>query len=116
MEGDEKYGCCPQCGNPILVYDPTSVEKVCSRCGLVIAERGVDRGPEWRAFSLVERNERRRTGIPTSYTYYDKGLYTGFRTNRDAYGRRLDSKTRWKMRRLRMYDNRSKLYKGACGT
>ena len=109
MERETTHGGCPQCGDPKLVYDPSSGEKVCSRCGLVIADDAIDRGPEWRAITLEEKAKKTRTGIPTSYIYYDKGLYTSFRTNRDSRGRRLDSKIRMKMRRLKRYDNRSKL-------
>ena len=109
VEYDLEGEVCSQCGNPRLVYDKSSGEKVCNQCGLVIMDGTVSRGPEWRAFTLKEREEKRRTGIPQSYTYYDKGLYTSFRTTRDSLGRRLNSKTRSKMRRLKRYDTRSKL-------
>lgn len=62
----------------------------------------MDRGPEWRAFTPEEREERRRTGAPGSYTYYDKGLSTRFEP-REA------EKDREKMWRLRRWDVRTKL-------
>ena len=109
MEEEIKNRECPQCGSKRLVYDSSRGEKVCSQCGLVITEVIVNRGPEWRAFTLKERAEKNRTGAPTSYTLYDKGLNTIFWTRRDAYGKRLNPEKRWKMRRLRRYDVRSKL-------
>lgn len=100
---------CPRCGSTELVCDPNSGEKVCSSCGLVMSEVVVDRGAEWRAFTLEERETKKRTGAPMSYTNYDKGLYTSFRTDRDYQGRRLKSDTRGQMRRLKRWDTRSKL-------
>jgi len=92
---------CPRCGSTNIVYDPDSGESVCGECGLVLEEL-VDRGPEWRAFTPEEREERRRTGAPGSYTYYDKGLSTRFEP-REA------EKNREKMWRLRRWDVRTKL-------
>ena len=109
MKMEEEKMVCPQCGSQRLVYDDVRGEKVCSQCGLVVTDIDIDRGPEWRAFTLEERAKKQRTGPPTSYLHYDKGLYTGFWTQRDAYGKKLDSETGWKMRRLRRYDIRSKL-------
>jgi transcription initiation factor TFIIB len=100
---------CPQCGNTELICDPNSGEKVCNRCGLVKSEVIINRSPEWRAFTLKEKEMKKRTGVPASYTSYDKGLYTSFRTDKDHQGRRLKSDTRWKMHRLKRWDVRSKL-------
>jgi len=100
---------CPRCGSPKLVYDPSRGEKVCSQCGIVISDVTIDRGPEWRAHTLAEKALKRRTGSPTSYTHYDKGLYTSFRTNRDIHGRRLNPQRRRRMMRLKRYNSRTKL-------
>ena len=99
---------CPRCGSIHLVSDPENGETVCGKCGLVVDDELIDRGPEWRAFTNAERNSRSRTGLGMSYTLYDKGLSTGFRGDRDAQGNRLKDETRIKMDRLRRYDNRSK--------
>lgn len=69
----------------------------------------VDRGAEWRAFTLKEKEMKKRTGAPTNYTIYDKGLYTSFRTDKDYQGRRLKSDDRRRMHRLKRWDTRSKL-------
>jgi len=65
-------------------------------------------GPEWRAFTVAEKNTRSRTGLGSSLTLYDKGLSTVFKGDRDASGRKLNNEARLKMDRLRRYDNRSK--------
>ncbi|MDP2900117.1 MAG: TFIIB-type zinc ribbon-containing protein [Candidatus Bathyarchaeota archaeon] len=99
---------CPKCGGTNIISDPENGERVCSECGLVIEESPMDTGPEWRAFTIDEKNSRSRTGLGMSLTLYDKGLSTVFNGDRDASGRRLNSEARLKMDRLRRYDNRSK--------
>jgi len=84
-------------------------EEACSNCGLVMSGEIMDPGPERRAFTEAERAKRSRTGTPMSYTIYDKGLSTSFSGSRDALGNRLDLRTREKMRKLKRYDNRSKM-------
>jgi transcription initiation factor TFIIB len=74
----------------------------------VVDERIIDMGPEWRAFTMAEKDKRTRTGLGMSYTLYDKGLSTVFKGNRDANGNKLKDDIRIKMDRLRRYDNRSK--------
>lgn len=109
VENYPEASVCPRCKSQSLVYDESRGEEVCHRCGLVVSDVVVDRGPEWRAFTPEERIRKRRTGAPTSYTYYDKGLSTSFRTKKDIHGKRLKSETRRKMRRLKRQDIRSKL-------
>ncbi len=106
MENDAKK--CPKCGGTNIISDPENGERVCSFCGLVLEETPIDMGPEWRAFTITEKNSRSRTGLGTSLTLYDKGLSTVFKGDRDASGRKLNSEARLKMDRLRRYDNRSK--------
>lgn len=107
-EGNEEKTC-PHCKCDDLVYDPDRGENVCSNCGLVVTDEVVSRAPEWRAYTLEERARKTRTGMPMSYTQYDKGLYTSFRTDRDSSGNKLKSKERRKMWRLRKHDVRSKM-------
>jgi len=75
----------------------------------VVSEEIMDRGPEWRAFTMDEKDQRSRTGVGTYYMLYDKGLSTVFSGHRDAKGKPLDGETKNKMDRLRRYDNRSKM-------
>lgn len=90
-----------------MVKDEDMGEFICKKCGLVIREDMLDRSPEWRAFTLEEKQEKRRTGAPTDYSLYDKGLYTTMQTTRDAFGRPLPSKTRRQIWRLKRWQIRS---------
>jgi transcription initiation factor TFIIB len=99
---------CPRCGQNNLVSDLQNGERVCASCGLVVDENIIDMGPEWRAFTMSEKDSRTRTGLGMSYTLYDKGLSTVFKGDRDASGNKLKDDVRIKMGRLRRYDNRSK--------
>lgn len=104
----ENKSSCPKCGNTSIISDLDNGERVCSNCGLVIEDEIIDRGPEWRAFTLTEKNNRSRAGSVSSLSFYDKGLSTIIKGDRDAAGRRLNTETLVKMDRLRKYDNRSK--------
>ncbi|MGD2142202.1 MAG: TFIIB-type zinc ribbon-containing protein [Candidatus Bathyarchaeota archaeon] len=100
---------CNRCGSDNIVLDFEAGEEVCGECGLVLKDDIVDTGPEWRAFTPTEKENRTRVGMARSYTIYDMGLSTSFGGNRDARGNRLDSGTRNKMNKLKRYDTRSKL-------
>lgn len=92
---------CPEC-DADATWDG-EFELVCERCGLVVEERNVDHGPEWRSFG-DDPFEGERTGAPESFLYHDKGLSTIIDwRDRDAKGRQLDAETRRKMSRLRRW-------------
>nr|WP_253736966.1 transcription initiation factor IIB [Halohasta salina] len=75
--------------------------------GLIIENDRIDRGPEWRAFTHSERQEKSRVGAPTTNTMHDKGLTTTIDwKNEDAYGRSLSSEKRSQMHRLRKWQER----------
>lgn len=100
---------CPKCGSQELIKDVDMGEIICSGCGLVVRDLMLDRRPEWRAFTPEEKRSRRRVGPYTSYSRYDMGLSTTFRTSRDAYGRRIPLKTRFQMMRLRRWNVRARM-------
>lgn len=98
---------CPNCGKRTLVEDSNSGELSCSNCGIVVSEKSVDQGPEWRSFSEDSAN-RIRTGAPISITRKDMGLSTIIgRSNRDASGRSLGAPMRSSFDRLRRWDSRA---------
>lgn len=102
---------CPECGGENLIEDYDQGEIICRDCGLVISENVMNRGPEWRAFTKEERDERGRVGIPTSFSIHDKGLSTVIeRVNRDAYGRKLPLDRRLEMLRLRKWQIRTRVH------
>ncbi len=105
---------CPECGSDNLIEDYDLGEVICNACGLVISEHAINRGPEWRAFTKEEKDERGRVGIPISYSIHDKGLSTVIdRVNRDAYGRQLPLATRLEMLRLRKWQIRTRVHSSA---
>jgi len=105
---------CPECGSSNLVEDYDLGEVICQNCGLVLSEHAINRGPEWRAFTKEERDERGRVGLPTSFSIHDKGLSTVIdRVNRDAYGRQLPLATRLEMLRLRKWQIRTRVHSSA---
>ncbi|MFX0203539.1 MAG: TFIIB-type zinc ribbon-containing protein, partial [Candidatus Hodarchaeota archaeon] len=67
---EESLLICPECGNKRLILDETTGDQVCRVCGTVAGERLVDEGPEWRAFSSEERDQRSRVGSPMSVTIH----------------------------------------------
>ncbi len=98
-----------------LVFDSTFGELACSACGLVIKEKTLDHGPEWRSFSEDgEKGDRSRTGLPTSIAMHDMGLATGVgNQNRDASGRSLSGPMKSTVERLRTWDRRSQVHESA---
>jgi transcription initiation factor TFIIB len=102
---------CPECTSKNLVHDYDSGETICGDCGLVLYEQMLDKGPEWRAFTLQEKASRSRVGMPTSYSIHDKGLSTSIsQIDRDAFGRKLPQSTRLQMWRLRKWQIRSRVH------
>jgi len=82
-------------------------ETICSDCGLVVEQDGIDRGPEWRAFDSSERDSKSRVGAPTTNMMHDKGLSTNIGwQDKDAYGKSLSSRQRQRMQRLRTWNER----------
>ena len=76
-------------------------------CGLVLTDRIIDEGPEWRAFDQEQRDKRARVGAPLTFTIHDKGLSTMIDwRNRDSYGKDLAPKRRAQIYRLRKWQRR----------
>lgn len=102
---------CPECGSTNIVRDPKRGELVCANCGLVLTEHLIDQGPEWRAFTSEEKDERSRVGSPITLTVHDKGLSTVIDwRDMDAYGKKLTPNKRAQIYRLRKWQVRSRVY------
>lgn len=98
---------CPECRSKNVVEDPQTSEIVCEDCGLVIEDAGIERGPEWRAYTGEEYEEKARTGAPTTPLLHDRGLTTEIDwRDRNAYGTALTPERRARMRRLREWQQR----------
>jgi transcription initiation factor TFIIB len=104
------HATCPECGCIDVVRDMDMGEAVCCNCGLVIREKILERGPEWRAFTPEERKSRVRAGPTAKYRHFDKGLSTVIRVGRDAFGRPLSPRVRRQMWRLRRWQLRSRFH------
>ena len=90
---------CPECAGINLFINKEKGEVICKDCGLVVEEKMVDFGQEWREFDSQQSESRRRTGAPMSYTQYDQGLGTEVGRKSDLYN--LKNKTKNKFFRLR---------------
>ena len=67
---------CPECGGNVIDLNQIG-EIVCSQCGLVIGERGVDvNHSDKRAYTSQEKKQREHTGAPISSLLPDIGLTT----------------------------------------
>ncbi len=113
--GESKAGAaryvCSTCTSDEVYIDSTRGEVTCSNCGLVLSDRSIDMGPEWRAFTADEQNARQRVGGPTDWSKFDQGLTTIIgRQNVDASGRKLTSTRRAQIHRLRKWQIRTKVH------
>ncbi len=94
---------CPECGGINLKVNEDVGEVICRDCGLVIEDKMIDFGQEWREFE-DKANSRRRTGQALTYTKYDKGLGTSIGQSGDIY--QLGTKERNKYFRLKKWQYR----------
>jgi len=95
---------CPECGGINLILDKERGEVICKDCGLVIEEKMVDFGHEWREFDHEDADKKRRSGAPMTYLKFDRGLGTSIGQKSDVY--QLGSKERNKFFRLRKWQYR----------
>ncbi|MBS3107958.1 transcription initiation factor IIB [Candidatus Woesearchaeota archaeon] len=95
---------CPDCGSINLILHKDKGEVICKDCGLVIEDRMVDFGQEWREFDADQATKKRRTGAPITWTKYDQGLGTDVGQKGDLY--KLAGKSRNKFFRLRKWQYR----------
>ena len=94
-----------------MVVDTAGGELFCSNCGYVVKEKIAEAVPEWRAFSVEERNERAHTGSPSSLALHDMGLSTVIGLeDRDASGKSLPASMKATVERLRTWDGRSQVH------
>jgi transcription initiation factor TFIIB len=94
-----------------MIHDEDSGETVCGSCGLVISESVIDAGPEWRAFTVEERESRTRVGAPITHSLSDMGFSTVISpADKDAHGSKLPPDARIQMRRLRMWQARTRIH------
>jgi len=95
---------CPECGSINLFLNREKGEVICKDCGLVVEDKMVEFGQEWREFESNDAAKLRRTGAPMTYTQYDQGLGTEVGQKADLF--KLGGKNRSKFFRLRKWQYR----------
>src|SRR2546426_11991861 len=95
-----------------MVVDTAGGELFCSSCGFVVKEKIEEAGPEWRAFSKEEKDDRSRGGIPTSIAMHDMGLATVIGGgNKDPSGKTLSAPMKGTEERLKKRDSAGQAHK-----
>ncbi len=91
---------CPECGRKKIYYDKDKGQILCKECGLVIDDKVIDHGQEWREFGENSGADaaKRRTGSPISDLDFDP-LRTEIGSKADIS--KLKGKDKYKMIRLR---------------
>ncbi|MHA1820345.1 MAG: transcription initiation factor IIB [Promethearchaeota archaeon] len=98
---------CPECGSVMTILDHNRGELVCATCGLVLSDRLIDGGPDWRAFDSEQREKRTRVGAPMTFTIHDQGLSTIIDwKNKDHSGHEIPARLRQQIYRLRRWQSR----------
>ncbi len=98
---------CSDCGSKRLKEDYGRGEVYCEDCGLVLDDKIIDEGMEWRAFTHEESQEKARTGSSHSYTRVDKNLSTEIdQFGRDSRGKKLSSEKKAKMNSITRWHKR----------
>jgi transcription initiation factor TFIIB len=95
---------CPECGSINLIFKDERGEIICKDCGLVIEEKMIDFGHEWREFDSDQAAKRRRTGAPLTSTKFDQGLGTSIGSGSDIF--KLSGKSKQRFSRLQKWQHR----------
>lgn len=74
---------CPDCGSIKHIYDEQKGEVICGSCGLVLEDKMIDMGQEWRQFE--DGDKKGRGGSPLSMQKFDQGLTTNVGEISDIY-------------------------------
>jgi transcription initiation factor TFIIB len=92
----------------LVVTDPDTGELIRKDTGEVISDNALSQEKEWRSFDIEEDKNKARVGVPTSLAFHDMGLSTTIgKEVTDASGNLIDTATRTRMGRLRMWNSRS---------
>lgn len=98
--------CCPECQSTI-VDDVHNGERICSSCGIVVAEQMADFGPESKGANLEDKMRLARATGQTTLSQHDMGIATEISiANTDYSGKKIDSATSNQMQRLGKWQKR----------
>ncbi len=102
----ETTHCCPECQSA-LVDDLQNGERICSSCGVVVAEQMADYGPESISSSLEEKMKMARATGQTTLSQHDLGITTEISiSSKDFSGKRIDAQVASQMHNLRKWQQR----------
>jgi len=94
---------CPSCDSSAVIDDQLRGERICTRCGLVLVEKRLSSGPDWR-MEPSEKVGRADVGAGLDMAQHDGGLGTCLGMSND-----LSPSWRARLRRLRMWHRRSRV-------
>ncbi|MBD3202709.1 hypothetical protein GF327_00310 [Candidatus Woesearchaeota archaeon] len=98
------YKKCPECTAKNLLWNEDKGEVLCRKCGLVLDDKLLDFGQEWREFEAEDADKYRRSGAPLTYTQEDRGLGTTVGRKSDLYKFKKGKQN--KFYRLRLWQRR----------
>lgn len=98
---------CSDCGSNDIISDENRGEKICSQCGLVIEDRMIDVGSEWRAYNQEEYQKRSRAEISSYSLVNDLSTYISV-GNKDALDQPLSFEMQIQFHRMRKWQIRIK--------
>ncbi len=102
----ETTHCCPECQST-LVDDLQNGERICSGCGVVVAEQMADYGPESISSNLEEKMKLARATGQTTLSQHDLGITTEISiSSKDFSGKAIDSQVASQMHNLRKWQQR----------
>ena len=97
---------CTVCDSSV-VDDTENGERICSGCGIVMAEHMDDHGPEAKGNSLEDKMKLARATGQTSYSQHDLGITTEISIGTtDFSGKKINAETASQMHRLGKWQQR----------
>ncbi len=94
---------CTFCSSQNILENSNTGELVCNQCGGVIEEDLVEQSASRRAFNFEERQRKKRTGSPITYTKHHRGIVTRIGTkNMD----KMSADKRGRYHRMKKWDRR----------
>ena len=102
---------CPECQKEDILLDSSRGELICQNCGMVVSQKEIDLGPEWRIYSHEDFKKKKRVGPPIDFAVFDKNLGSIIDTNnRDIFGKNILSNKIDEIHRLRKWNVRMKMH------
>ena len=106
METIEIYSHCPECKSSI-VDDIHNGERICSSCGVVVAEQMADYGHEANTSNLEDKMKLARATGQTTLAQHDLGIATEISIGQTDYcGKKINPQVANQMQNLRKWQQR----------